>query len=280
MVDLPGLSYGLAHLAIQVTTMFGLAVSARPSGVVLDVGHLRHIRWSKDGDEHAWTRYNRIMGQWASALEHAVPERLFATQETPAEAISAVKLLAKAAAAGQRIYTITGANAAIALPRLALDPATVDDIRLAVSAGREVTVHERPLDLNGWVGAGYIAIDPATGAGAYMITGGANGGAIAWFSGALLGLLSGALMAILLATGGVVGIVIMAALMVAIVALIAWAIYEGFGKEVFQCFLGGVLTGFDLGMLAQGAGFTRAIGLLVHLITGVFVPSNSLMQCT
>jgi hypothetical protein len=55
---------------------------------------------------------------------------------------------------------------------------TRSDIRDAVAAGREVLVHTHPIQVPGWVGAGYIILDPATGAGAWKITGGANGGSL------------------------------------------------------------------------------------------------------
>ena len=42
--------------------------------------------------------------------------------------------------------------------------------------GYEVTIHERPITESGWTGAGYTAIDPSTGAGAYTIEGGSSGG--------------------------------------------------------------------------------------------------------
>lgn len=45
----------------------------------------------------------------------------------------------------------------------------------ALQAGLEVTIHEKPITQDGWSGAGYIAIDPSTGAGGYLIEGGSNG---------------------------------------------------------------------------------------------------------
>ena len=46
----------------------------------------------------------------------------------------------------------------------------------SLDAGYEVTIHQSPITESGWTGAGYTAIDPATGAGAYTIEGGGNGG--------------------------------------------------------------------------------------------------------
>ena len=39
-----------------------------------------------------------------------------------------------------------------------------------------MTRYESPLNFHGWVGSGYIIMDPETGAGAYLIGGGMNGG--------------------------------------------------------------------------------------------------------
>ncbi|MBK9394639.1 MAG: hypothetical protein IPN40_12405 [Uliginosibacterium sp.] len=64
-----------------------------------------------------------------------------------------------------------------------------EEIRNAVAAGKEVTIHERPIHAFGWSGSGYAVVDPETGAGAYMIDGRANGGALAFAAvGATLGL--------------------------------------------------------------------------------------------
>jgi hypothetical protein len=49
-------------------------------------------------------------GILSSALEHAVPEQLFVNAQDPGEAVSAVKALQEASAAGQRIYHITPTN--------------------------------------------------------------------------------------------------------------------------------------------------------------------------
>lgn len=46
------------------------------------------------------------------------------------------------------------------------------EIRSAVDSGKEVVVHERAINSNGWSGYGYIIVDPETGAGGYLIEGG------------------------------------------------------------------------------------------------------------
>ena len=93
VIDLPALSFGLAHVDLDVTYAFGVARSARASGILLDIGHLRSIRWARDGNPATWLQYNRLIGQFASAMEHQLPEQLFVRPEAPGEAVSAVRLL-------------------------------------------------------------------------------------------------------------------------------------------------------------------------------------------
>ena len=50
------------------------------------------------------------------------------------------------------------------------------DIQNAVNAGKVVTVSKTNISFKGWMVCGYIIVDPTTGSGAYMISGGLNGG--------------------------------------------------------------------------------------------------------
>ena len=178
----------------------------------MDIGHLRHVRWVKDDDpksqinkdlnlaqngktaaQNRWIAYNRMRGQYASAMEHAAPEAFWVdktkcshtdengriqnpTLNPCAEGISAVKAIAIAQAEGQKIYTINKQNAQTALAKLPIGGEVGSEIRNAVNAGKEVTVHEKSINKHGWKGFGYIVIDPETGAGAYIIEGNGNEG--------------------------------------------------------------------------------------------------------
>ena len=178
----------------------------------MDIGHLRHVRWVKDDDpksqinkdpnlaqngktaaQNRWIAYNKMRGQYASAMEHAAPEAFWVdktkcshtdengriqnpTLNPCAEGISAVKAIAIAQAEGQKIYTINKQNAQTALQKLPIGGEVGSEIRNAVNAGKEVTVHEKSINKHGWKGFGYIVIDPETGAGAYLIEGSGNGG--------------------------------------------------------------------------------------------------------
>jgi hypothetical protein len=117
--------------------------------------------------------------------EHLIPEKLWTDAQHPGEGVSAVKALARAAA-GQKIYTLTARNAD-ALAQVQVDDAARAEIQDALAAGKVVTVHESPVTISGWTGtgSGYVVADPDTGAGAYTISGGANGGFLTIMGGSL-----------------------------------------------------------------------------------------------
>ena len=62
------------------------------------------------------------------------------------------------------------------LPQLAISLDVKAEIQNAIAAGKEASVSQANVTVNGWTGVGYIIEDPATGAAAYKISGGANGG--------------------------------------------------------------------------------------------------------
>ena len=235
MIDLPALSYGLFHAQVRPNKLYGIVTTGiTMEGLNIDVGHLRHIRWTQDdnpesainnepGLNHSgrtaahnrWIAYNKMRGQYGSAMEHAIPEQFWVDRnkcsylddkgniKNPslpqcAEAISAVKAIAIAQNQGQKIYTINKDNAATALAKL---PGVNAEIRSAIEAGKEVSFHEKAISAHGWSGQGYIIVDPETGAGAYLIEGKGNGG---WLNGVTIGWI----LTIIILGGGFVGIII------------------------------------------------------------------------
>ena len=206
MFDRPALSYGLFHAQVRPNKLYGIVTTGITfQGLNMDIGHLRSIRWVKDDNpqspinakpeltangksaaQNRWIAYNKLRGQYNSAMEHAVPEQFWVdksqcsyTDETGtiknpamadcAQAVSAVKAIAIAQAEGQRIYTINQSNAATALPKLPVGGTVGHEIQSAIQGGKEVTFHERGINAHGFSGYGYIITDPETGAGAYMM---------------------------------------------------------------------------------------------------------------
>ena len=110
-------------------------------------------------------------GSIGSALEHGIFEQLYSVPS-----VSTVKILQLANEQGIAIYNINASNVEAILPRLQVSQEVKDAIRNAVAQGREVIIPERNIQYYNWTGVGYIVLDPETGAGAYMISGGLAGG--------------------------------------------------------------------------------------------------------
>ncbi|MEW5837732.1 MAG: hypothetical protein AB1717_02735 [Pseudomonadota bacterium] len=263
---------------------------------MMDVDRLAMHVEAKDGDKQQKLAYMKQVGAASSAFEHAVPERLFADPSKPLDdpsqpqGISAVKAIAIAAAQGQKIYTLTAHNAAYhanILASLDTNENTKTEIRNALSAGMDVTVHQADITVNGWTGSGYIILDPETGAGAYKISGGANG---AWFSGFLAGVSIGAVLTIIgIGAGALVGgtyeLLIFggAALLLTVFIMTVQALalayiidYYSGDNTALGCLTSGVATG--IGFTSFGAGWL--IGQIVNFIFGVKLSSNNLLSCT
>jgi hypothetical protein len=195
----------------EVSYLFGFPRAIIPGGVEMDLDAVATATSTDGKDKTAWKNFNFQMGALSSALEHAIPEQMFVTPENPGEGVSAVKALQKAAQQGQRIYHITQANMATALPNLHFHPETLDEIRQALNSGKEVITHTDPISVPGWSGAGYVITDPETGAGAWKIGGGLNGAFLLFLGAILLTLgvfLFTAAVGILLITYGVIAMFI------------------------------------------------------------------------
>ena len=308
MVDAPALSYGLFHAQVKPNKLYGLVNRGVTfQGLNMDIGHLRHVRWVKDDDpksqinkdpnlaqngktaaQNRWIAYNRMRGQYASAMEHAAPEAFWVdktkcshtdengriqnpTLNPCAEGISAVKAIAIAQAEGQKIYTINKQNAQTALQKLPIGGEVGSEIRNAVNAGKEVTVHEKSINKHGWKGFGYIVIDPETGAGAYLIEGSGNG---AWLAGLIFGVLLGLEFSIFVASaalaaiGPSIVIALVSALAIVITTAIAAAVLHSYqlDKKAGECFLGGLAFGLNSAALKVPA--------IIMLLLNIFIETS------
>lgn len=110
-------------------------------------------------------------------MENFIPEQAFNSDfdVNKSGGVSATKVIDFASKNGQKIYDINLENSNV-LSLLNHDVNTLNDIRNAVYGGKTVYVHESFVNYNGWKGTGYIVVDKNTGASAYMISGGLNGG--------------------------------------------------------------------------------------------------------
>ena len=95
------------------------------------------------------------------------------------KAVDSMKLLSAANAQDIPLYRITPSNKANVLPLLNLDAADESNIASALAAGQTVLAPRDNINIGPWSGAGYILQNETTGEGAYLISGGLNGGGLA-----------------------------------------------------------------------------------------------------
>ncbi|WP_395399656.1 transglutaminase family protein [Pseudoduganella sp. UC29_106] len=178
-------SYGRYFTTAAPRYFFGIVRSVGFSGVGMDVDYLRYHVEANNGDNAVRRDYLRQAGMAGSLAEGSVPVQLLRKPALPPTdpsqplGYSAVSALQIAAREGQRIFSLDHNNTAqhgAILAALSIDSGSRAEIEAAVAVGRDVVVHEKNVTVKGWTGAGYIILDQDTGAGAYKVAGGTNGG--------------------------------------------------------------------------------------------------------
>lgn len=160
---------------LKVDTLFGTPLKTTADGFFMDVDRAISINEPLDGNNNKMIQFILSSGMNSSTMEHDVPELLLSMQDNPTYGVSAGKALIIANDQGIPIYTINQSNIAQVLPQLQLETGVLNDINNAVNAGKVVKVSKTNIDFHGWIGCGYIIIDPINGDGAYMISGGLSG---------------------------------------------------------------------------------------------------------
>ena len=234
IVDYRKPSFGNFLANVQTNYWFGIPRKVTFPGLIMDINRYASMNVAKDNNPATAINYNKQMGMNYSAYEHLIPETLFTNPADPIrpQAVSAAKAMALATSQGQKIYTLNAANQAnhaTLLAQITIDPQAKAEIQNALVSGKEVTVHQAPITQSSWKGSGYIITDPATGAGAYKISGGANGG---WLT--LLTFASAAILS--LAVGFLalyIAVWLFVLLAVLTTALFIAAVVEGFDRTTY-----------------------------------------------
>ncbi|MCP4550229.1 MAG: hypothetical protein GY835_27525, partial [bacterium] len=165
-------SAGVFSAQVTAHYFMGIARSGYYRNRVLDVKH--NVQVVRAPDERTRFDFMSHIGMQGSYLEGSVLDRLFRRAMHPA--ISTAQVLMEANARGIPIYTVTQANISSVLPQLSVSAEVKADIAHAVHSGKLAVTPGRELTLGNWTGTGYILQDAVTGAGAYLIDGGFNGG--------------------------------------------------------------------------------------------------------
>ena len=174
MVYTKGSSEAITTLDISVTYLFGIPNSVAQGCFMIDVDRNITIPASLAGDIDRIREFMVISGMTSSAWEHRIFEVFF---DTPS--VSAVKLLKIANQQSIPVYTIDATNISQLLPTIQVSVEIKMEIQNAISVGKKVIIPHRQSQYYEWSGLGYIVLDPATGAGAYRISGGLEGGGTA-----------------------------------------------------------------------------------------------------
>jgi len=169
-------SLGTFGYVPRVAYFFGIPKSITGGGAMMDLDRVAFTANTDGQGRDAKAMLNFQLGTLASSLEHIVPEQMLVRDDSPGQAVSAVRAFEQALASDQTIYHVTPSNQAVALPKIRQNEAIMGEIRASLLSGREVIVHTEPITVPGWTGGGYIILDPDTGGGAWKIAGGANGG--------------------------------------------------------------------------------------------------------
>lgn len=256
-----GGSYGYVP---KVDYLFGLPNTVEPGAIEMDLNQLMVSSGILNGDISKKLLYTQQVGFLSSILEHFIPEQMFNTANESAEAISSVKSLRLAMELGQKVYRIDQNNVASTINNIHHDNDTMTNIRNAVSSGQIVITHEDPIYLEGWSGAGYIVLDPDTGSGAFLISGGTNG---TYYVGLLLGIsFIAAINAMALAV--VAGPFLIGLMAVIVSQIIIASVIAGMAG-VMACFASGLLDG-ALAMAVSNIFIVKALTKLgYNVVTSV-----------
>jgi len=165
-------SVGLFASPLAVNYRFGVALTGFYQSRTMDI---RRSVITVTGDTAERRRtVVELSGMVGSFMEGSTFDLLFA--RAPSDAVSAVQLLLDAVQLSLPMYQINSGNAEAALPLLQIDLEAKANIVAALNAGKYVLANGQEIEREYWQGSGYIIRDALTGEGAYLITGGLNGG--------------------------------------------------------------------------------------------------------
>ncbi|MCL4479390.1 MAG: hypothetical protein M1381_09880 [Deltaproteobacteria bacterium] len=254
-------SDAIFSVSMNVNYMFGVATNISIAGLKMDVQRNLELTEATEGNNKSILQYMLTSGMNSSALENSVPERIFSTPTNPVKGISAIKAIQIANDQGIPIYTVNQSNISTVLPQLQLPSDVISDIQNAVNAGEAVTVSKTQITYNGWTGVGYIIINPTTGAGAYMISGGLGG--------ALMLVLGLSLLFLSIAIGPIV-FAIVALLLPVYLAFIGWLALEA-SPAARECVLAITLAVVALLLEIWGLG-PSVVSLLEAIVPAEYIP--------
>lgn len=167
------LSEGITGYEVRTGSLYGRVTNLSEGSLYIDVDMNSHSVVSLSGDPDVPKEYMFSTGVVGSLYESTIWEEF-----TGNESVSTISILNAAAVEGIDILLISSANLDTEIEKLNTDDVTRQTVINAVDRGKIVTIPARNITMGDWYGTGYIVTNPETGAGAYMISGGLNGGSV------------------------------------------------------------------------------------------------------
>ena len=169
VVTTQDVSEAIVENAISVSFSFGIPVTFEWTGLIVDADRRIIGTFDVDGDGSQDLPYMKLTGIHGSLMENRVFEEIFEQN-----AVSTVKILQLASEAGIDICTIM-TSVYGDCPGITQPSYIISALNAALAQGHVITIPEDPITVGLWSGTGYIDLDPTTGAGGYIISGGISG---------------------------------------------------------------------------------------------------------
>lgn len=169
VVTTQDVSEAIVENAISVSFSFGIPVSFEWTGLVVDADRRIIGPFAVNGNQSLQVPYMKVQGLEGSIQENRVFEDVFGQ-----DAVSTVKILELSSDQGIPLCTITS-NIFSECPGISQSASVINAINAALAQGHVITIPESPITVSLWSGTGYIDLDPTTGAGGYIISGGISG---------------------------------------------------------------------------------------------------------
>lgn len=166
------LSEGISGYEVKKISLYGQLVGISAGSLFIDVDTNKHYVVSLRGEKETEREYMLVTGMVSSLFESVVWEQL-----TGMESVSTMSILGKAQEEDIEVLAISNRNLTESLGNLMAEEALKEEITAEVNSGKIIIIPQKEITINEWIGTGYMIIDPETGAGAYKISGGLNGGA-------------------------------------------------------------------------------------------------------
>ena len=161
----------ISQTGVVTTTVGGAPISFRRGQRNVDIALMPLGMVPADGRRQFRREAFELLGAQSSFLEGEVFHQVLQRK-----GIASVSALTRSKREGQALTRVDGANVNAVLAQADLGADAEAEIREGVTRGRIAWVAESRIAVQQWTGTGYVIEDPATGAAAYLISGGFAGG--------------------------------------------------------------------------------------------------------